>query len=86
MHKSGYSCFTCRKLHGRTEHQQMADLPAERLQAAPPFTYVAVDIFGPWEVSSRCTRGGHAHSKWRRGSLVSLQPTDPQNIHLHKLK
>lgn len=42
----------------------MADLPAERLQAAPPFTYVGVDIFGPWEVVSRRTRGGRARNKW----------------------
>lgn len=41
----------------------MADLPAERLQAAPPFTYVGVDIIGPWEVVSCRTRGGHADSK-----------------------
>lgn len=58
-----FHCVTCRKLRGKTEHQQMADLPAERLQAAPPFTYVGVDIFGPWEVVSRRTRGGHANSK-----------------------
>ncbi|XP_076879123.1 uncharacterized protein LOC143527737 [Brachyhypopomus gauderio] len=58
-----FSCVTCRKLRGKTEHQQMADLPAERLQAAPPFTYVGVDIFGPWEAVSRRTRGGHACSR-----------------------
>ncbi|KAK0132470.1 hypothetical protein N1851_032648 [Merluccius polli] len=58
-----YRCVTCRKLRGKTEHQQMADLPAERLQVAPPFTYVGVDVFGPWEVVSRRTRGGHANSK-----------------------
>ena len=41
----------------------MADLPAERLQVAPPFTYVGVDVFGPWDVISRRTRGGHSNSK-----------------------
>ena len=41
----------------------MADLPAERLQVAPPFSYVGVDVFGPWEVVSRHTRGGLANSK-----------------------
>ena len=58
-----FNCVTCRKLRGKTGQQQMADLPAERLQVAPPFTYVGVDIFGPWEVVSRRTRGGHANSK-----------------------
>ena len=58
-----FKCVICRKLRGKTEHQQMSDLPAERLQVAPPFTYVGVDVFGPWEVVSRRTRGGHSNSK-----------------------
>ena len=58
-----FKCVTCRRLRGKTEHQQMSDLPAERLQVAPPFSYVGVDVFGPWEVLSRRTRGGHANSK-----------------------
>lgn len=41
----------------------MSDLPAERLHVAPPFTYVGLDIFGPWEVSAQRTLGGHANSK-----------------------
>ena len=56
-------CVVCRRLRGKTEHQQMADLPAERLQVAPPFSYVGVDVFGPWEVVSRRTRGGHVNNK-----------------------
>lgn len=56
-------CVTCRRLRGKQEHQLMADLPADRLQVAPPFTYVGLDVFGPWEVISRRTRGGQANSK-----------------------
>ena len=41
----------------------MADLPPDRLEPGPPFTNVGVDCFGPWEVFSRRTRGGHASSK-----------------------
>ncbi|XP_024116301.1 uncharacterized protein LOC112137986, partial [Oryzias melastigma] len=41
----------------------MADLPTERLQTEPPFSYVGLDVFGPWEVSARRTKGGHANSK-----------------------
>ena len=31
----------------------MSDLPEDRLQQAPPFTYCAVDYFGPWIVKER---------------------------------
>ncbi|XP_043986029.1 uncharacterized protein LOC122838996 [Gambusia affinis] len=41
----------------------MADLPMDRTAVAPPFTYVGVDVFGPWIVTSRRTRGGYANSK-----------------------
>ena len=58
-----FKCVICRKLRGKMGQQQMSDLPAERLQAAPPFTYVGLDIFGPWEVSARRTRGGQANCK-----------------------
>ncbi len=58
-----HRCVTCRRLRGKMEHQQMAALPAERLQVAPPFTYVGVDVFGPWEIVSRRTREGVFNSK-----------------------
>lgn len=58
-----HRCITCRKLRGRIEHQQLGDLPAERLQVAPPFTYVGVDVFGPWDIVTRRTRGGVSNSK-----------------------
>ncbi len=41
-------CVKCRRLRGSVEDQKMADLPADRLEPAPPFTYCAVDYFGPW--------------------------------------
>ena len=28
----------------------MADLPEDRVQSAPPFSYCAVDYFGPWYI------------------------------------
>ncbi|KAL0162344.1 hypothetical protein M9458_041740, partial [Cirrhinus mrigala] len=58
-----HRCIICRRLRGKMEHQQMAALPAERLRVAPPFTYVGVDVFGPWEIVSRRTRGGVSNSK-----------------------
>jgi len=43
--------------------QQMSDLPVERLQVDPPFSYVGLDVFGPWEVISRRTRASQARDK-----------------------
>ncbi|XP_030596050.1 uncharacterized protein LOC115787465 [Archocentrus centrarchus] len=58
-----HSCVACRKLRGGTQSQKMADLPPERLSTDPPFSYVGLDVFGPWMVTSRRTRGGLANSK-----------------------
>nr|XP_021331373.1 uncharacterized protein LOC110439581 [Danio rerio] len=58
-----HKCITCRKLRGKFEEQHMADLPSERLKICPPFTYVGLDVFGPWSVTTRRTRGGQAESK-----------------------
>lgn len=65
-----HRCVTCRRLRGKIEYQQMGTLPADRLQVAPPFTYVGVDVFGPWEIVSRCTGGGALNSK-RRAVMFS---------------
>lgn len=45
-----YECVTCRRLRAKVQEQKMADLPADRLTPTPPFTYCAVDYFGPWYV------------------------------------
>ncbi|XP_038071931.1 uncharacterized protein LOC119740639 [Patiria miniata] len=58
-----YHCVTCRKLRGKQQDQIMADLPADRLTIDPPFTYVGLDVFGPWSVTARKTRGGQANNK-----------------------
>ncbi|XP_060782684.1 uncharacterized protein LOC132889877 [Neoarius graeffei] len=58
-----FKCVICRRLHGKLEQQQMADLPQERLKQELPFTYLGLDVFGPWEVVTRRTRGGSANSK-----------------------
>ncbi len=57
----------------------MADLPEERLSVSPPFTYVGLDVFGPFSVSARRTRGGHAESKpW--GILFTCMST--RGVHI----
>ena len=44
------SCVKCNKLRGAVQEQRMSDLPEDRLETAPPFTYCAVDYFGPFIV------------------------------------
>lgn len=58
-----HKCVVCRRLRGKLSHQKMADLPEDRLEQTPPFTYVGVDTFGPWQIITRRTRGGQANSK-----------------------
>ncbi|XP_053389483.1 uncharacterized protein LOC123532195 [Mercenaria mercenaria] len=58
-----HACVTCRKLRGKLTYQKMADLPVDRLTPAPPFTFVGVDVFGPWSIVTRRTRGGNSSSK-----------------------
>ena len=43
-------CAICQRLRATVKDQKMADLPKERLEASPPFTYSAVDYFGPWYI------------------------------------
>ena len=45
-----HKCVTCRKLRGQQQDQKMSDLPSDRVEPCPPFSYVGVDFFGPWLV------------------------------------
>ncbi|XP_041432389.1 uncharacterized protein LOC121398035 [Xenopus laevis] len=58
-----FNCITCRKLRGVSQNPKMASLPAERLSTDPPFTNVGLDVFGPWSVATRHTRGVHTGAK-----------------------
>lgn len=58
-----FNCVKCKKLRGHFETQKMSDLPSDRIERTPPFSHVGVDVFGPWNVVSRRTRGGQACSK-----------------------
>lgn len=51
------------QLRCKLEMQKMADLPPERLHTSLPFSYMELDVFGPWTVVTQHTRGGAAHSK-----------------------
>lgn len=41
----------------------MSDLPEDRMCTDPPFTCVGLDVFGPWPVTVRKTRGSQAEAK-----------------------
>lgn len=58
-----FMCVTCKKLRGKFQSQKMSDLPSDRVIVSPPFTYCGVDVFGPYNVIARRTRGGQANSK-----------------------
>ena len=58
-----HQCLVCRKARGKFQEQLMADLPTERVNPSPPFTNVGIDVFGPWQVVTRRTRGGASQSK-----------------------
>ncbi|MCG7865422.1 MAG: hypothetical protein JAY74_03510 [Candidatus Thiodiazotropha taylori] len=43
-------CVICRRLRSPVQEQKMASLPNDRLEYTPPFTYCAVDCFGPFYI------------------------------------
>ena len=58
-----FKCVKCRILRRKLSVQQMGELQDSQLSPVPPFSFVGVDAFGPWEVCVRRTRGGSADSK-----------------------
>ena len=61
----------------------MADLPSERTEAPPPFTNVGLDVFGPWTIHTKRTRGGTVNSK-RWGLVFTCQ--NSRAIHIEVLE
>lgn len=43
-------CLICRKTKAKKCEQVMGFLPPERTEPAAPFTFTAVDVFGPYDV------------------------------------
>ena len=71
-------CVTCKRLYATPLVQKMADLPPERCNPnEAPFTYVGVDLFGPFYV-----RQGRAEVK-RYGCLYTCFTT--RAIHIEKV-
>ncbi len=42
------SCIHCRRLRRPVEEQKMADLPEDRVEPSPPFSFCGMDCFGPF--------------------------------------
>lgn len=42
-----FKCVKCRKYRRCTEEQKMGNLPQDRMETTPPFTYTGIDCFGP---------------------------------------
>ncbi|XP_062599560.1 uncharacterized protein LOC134261107 [Saccostrea cucullata] len=75
-----HKCVTCRKLRKVPEYQKMSNLPENRLiPGQPPFSNVGVDIFGPWNIITRRTRGGAANNK-RSAALFTCLVTRAVHI------
>ncbi|XP_064106705.1 uncharacterized protein LOC135215687 isoform X1 [Macrobrachium nipponense] len=62
-------CVTCRKIRHDTLTQKMADLPKDRVEMSSPFTYSAVDYFGPFIIKE-----GRKELK-RYGVLITCMST-----------
>ena len=47
-----YHCVTCRSLREKLEEQLISELPSERFQESPPFTYRGVDWCCPFIIKN----------------------------------
>ena len=52
-----FNCVTCRKLEKRTSEQIMGKLSLGRLKPASPWSYTALDLFGPFKIRNACFEG-----------------------------
>ena len=50
-------CVKFKKLRGQCEIQKMDDLLVDRISPASPFSFVGLDVFGPWQICIWRTRG-----------------------------
>lgn len=69
-HWSKDICIICQKLKGRVFKQKEAS--PDPLATDPLFTYVSLDIFGPWMAASHSTWYGFAKKKKKMGTHFYL--------------
>ena len=46
-------CLKCRILRGKCSNPRMANLPSDRINPCPPFTYCGIDMFAPFVIRER---------------------------------
>ena len=51
-----YKCVTCRMLSQITQEQIMGKIPAERLNPAPAWSYISLDLFGPFDIKGEVNK------------------------------
>ena len=76
-------CVICQRLRGSLLSQQMANLPADRLEMPPAFTNVGFDVFGPWAIQTRKLRDRAANAK--RWGLI-LTCLNCRAVHIEMLE
>ena len=77
------NCVMRRELRGKFLTQHMADLPPDRTETPPPFTNVGFDMFGPWTIYAKRTRGGMVNAK-RWGIIFTCM--NSRAIHIEVLE
>lgn len=78
-----HKCVLCRKLRGRMESQKMSALPSDRVSVDPPFTHTGLDVFGPFTVVTRKTRG---HSTENKRWAVIFSCLSTRAVHLEVIE
>ena len=51
-----FKCVVCRRMHGQVQQQVMGQLPIERLNPAPAWSYTSVDLFGPFYIKGETNK------------------------------
>ena len=51
-----FRCTICKKSDGQFQQQIMGKLPAERLNPAPAWSYVSIDLFGPYSIRGEANK------------------------------
>ncbi len=78
-----HNCVLCKKLRGKMESQKMSALPPDRVSVDPPFTHTGLDVFGPFTVVTRKTRG---HSIENKRWVVIFSCLSTRAVHLEVIE
>ena len=76
-------CILCRKLRRPTEIQKMSDIPVQRLEDHPPFTYSGLDVCGPFTIAYGKTTRKSSGSQKIWALLITCMVT--RGVHIEPL-